>query len=116
MLANPDAIDLPLEQLLDGRVFVLEDSGRIQGFASVLPREDGNAELDALFVEPENWRRGFGRMLVDHSAIRARGEGATALHVVGNPHAEAFYVSCGFECIGTTSTRFGVGLLMRKQL
>jgi len=82
----------------------------------MLPRPDGDTELDALFVEPTIRRRGIGRSLVKHCIRIARLQGWAALHVVGNPHAEAFYVACGFEIIGTTGTRFGPGLLMRKVL
>jgi Acetyltransferase (GNAT) family len=52
LLANPDAIALPLEQIAGGLVFVAERDGAIVGFAAVLPRQDGGAELDGLFVEP----------------------------------------------------------------
>src|SRR5262249_9716098 len=116
LLANPDAIDLPPGQIDAGHVFVLEASGSIKGFASVLPREDGDAELDALFVEPDARRRGFGRALVEHCATTAHGRGAAAIHVVGNPHAESFYTACGFEVVGVAETRFGTGLLMRRGL
>jgi GNAT superfamily N-acetyltransferase len=116
MLANPDAIELPLEQISAGHVFVLEAAGGIKGFAAILPREDGDQELDALFVEPDSWRQGFGRALIDYCATTARGRGAAAIHVVGNPHAERFYRSCGFEAVGTVTTRFGVGLSMRRAL
>lgn len=116
LLANPDAIDLPLEQIDAGRVFVIETAGSIRGFAALLPRADGNAELDALFVEPDTWQRGYGRRLIEHCAATARGVGAKAIHVVGNPHAEGFYVACGFEPLGTEVTRFGTGLLMRRLL
>jgi GNAT superfamily N-acetyltransferase len=116
ILANPDAIDLPAEQLDDGQVYVAEVAGSILGFAALLPREDGNAELDALFVEPDIWRQGLGRKLIEHCTVAARLRGAAAIHVVGNPHAEGFYRACGFELVGTTATRFGVGLLMRRLL
>jgi GNAT superfamily N-acetyltransferase len=116
ILANPDAIDLPANQLDDGQVYVAEVAGSILGFAALLPREDGNVELDALFVEPEIWRQGLGRKLIDHCTVAARLRGAAAIHVVGNPHAEGFYRACGFELVGTTDTRFGVGLLMRRLL
>jgi hypothetical protein len=46
----------------------------------------------------------------------ARQQGSTVLHVIGKPHAAAFYSACGFEQSGTKSTRFGVGLLFRKKL
>ncbi|MDI1236187.1 MAG: GNAT family N-acetyltransferase [Polaromonas sp.] len=116
LLANPDAIELPLAQLEAGGVFVAEVTGSIKGFAAILSREDGDAELDALFVEPRAWRQGVGRALVDHCFSAATASGATSLHVVGNPHAEAFYISCGFRTVGTQQTRFGVGLLMKRGL
>jgi predicted N-acetyltransferase YhbS len=81
-----------------------------------MPREDGNSELDALFVEPRNWKQGIGRILVDHCCLAARASGASALHVIGNPHAEGFYGSCGFETVGTQQMRFGIGLLMKRNL
>jgi hypothetical protein len=46
----------------------------------------------------------------------ARVRAASFLHVIGNPHAEGFYVSCGFRVTGTFDTRFGVGLAMRRPL
>jgi hypothetical protein len=41
---------------------------------------------------------------------------ASFLHVIGNPHAEGFYNSCGFRVTGTVTTQFGIGLAMRKAL
>ena len=49
-----------------------------------------------------------------NTADISRKEGATHLHVVGNPHAKSFYLACRFEVIGATQTRFGPGLLMRR--
>ena len=116
ILANPDAIELPLDRLELGHVFVAEVAGSIVGFAALVFRADGDADLDALFVEPDMWRHGLGRLLIAHCVGIARVAGACALHVVGNPHAEGFYSAVGFEVVGTTQTRFGPGLLMRKPL
>jgi GNAT superfamily N-acetyltransferase len=116
LLANPDAIALPIEQIATGCVFVAERGGVVAGFAAVVSRLDGGAELDALFVEPRLWKHGIGRRLVEHVADVARVRAATFLHVVGNPHAEGFYVTCGFRVTGTVETRFGVGLDMRLPL
>src|SRR6478735_5825686 len=116
LLANPDAIVLPAEHIADGHVFVAHSDGVIVGFAAVLTRSDGNAELDALFVEPTLWKRGVGRLLVDHCADVARARAARLLHVVGNPHAEGFYVACGFRTTGVVETRFGAGLAMQRGL
>ena len=116
LLANPDAIELPAEQIVTGQVYVLEQSGVIVAFASIVPRDDGETELDGLFVEPSVRRRGLGRLVVEHCEEVARSKGSTALHVVGNRHAEQFYLACGFEMIGRTQTRFGLALLLQKTL
>lgn len=116
LLANPQAVVLPLQQIIDALVFVAEREGQIKGFSAILPREDGNTELDGLFVEPDCWRQGIGRALIDHSSISAKKSGAMYLHVVGNPHAEHFYLACGFEAFGATRTQFGIGLLMKRAL
>jgi GNAT superfamily N-acetyltransferase len=116
LLRHPDAIDLPLEQIIAGAVFVLEQNGAVAGFSAIMAREDGDTELDALFVEPGIQRQGVGRRLVEHCAEVARSKGSTTLHVIGNPHAQQFYLACGFHIIGNFDTRFGPGLLMRLPL
>jgi predicted N-acetyltransferase YhbS len=116
LLANPTAIELPLAQIETGGVFVAEELGAILGFAAILPRSDGDSELDALFVEPKAWRQGVGRALIEHCLKAARVSGARAIHVVGNPHAEGFYESCGFEQVGKKQMQLGVGLLMKRVL
>jgi len=116
LLANPDAIVLPVEQIADGHVFVAQRKGVIVGFAAILMRPDGNAELDGLFVEPTLWKHGVGRLLVEHCADVARERASRILHVVGNPHAEGFYSACGFRTTGAIETRFGAGLAMQRGL
>ena len=116
LLAHPDAIELPEEQIVEGRTIVAEVEGRIVGFAVVLPRADGEAELDGLFVEPSAWRSGIGTRLIADAVILAAAAGAEFLHVVANPLAEGFYSSRGFELTGEQSTRFGVAHAMRKAI
>lgn len=116
LLENLDAIDLPLEQIKNGQTLVAEQGDMIVGFAVILPRDDGDEELDGLFVEPDIWGGGIGRALVDACCTRAKGIDASNLHVIGNPHAEGFYVACGFEQYGLHETQFGAGLLMRKAI
>ena len=116
LMEHPDAIESSVDQIRNGGVFVAEVAGSVLGFAAILPRDDGDSELDALFVEPSHWRQGFGRRLIEHCASAAKAKGAKSLHVVGNPHAEKFYVTCGFKTIGTKQMRFGPGLIMRRDL
>lgn len=116
ILAHPEVIEVPPEQIVSGDVFVLESNGIVAGFASVKQRPDGDTDLDGLFVEPEMQRRGLGRLLVDHCCGIARVRGSRYLYVIGNPHAEAFYKACGFDQIGTAQTRFKPAPLLRRRI
>jgi GNAT superfamily N-acetyltransferase len=106
--AHPDAIHLPPAQIANGQVHVAELDGCIAGFAAVV-----GGELDGLFVEPELWRCGIGRMLVDKATHEARNRGL-ALTVTANPHALEFYTKCGFSVESETQTRFGPGLRLSR--
>jgi GNAT superfamily N-acetyltransferase len=86
---HPDAIALPLAFIERGEVTVAEVDGRVAGFA-VVQAHDGFTELDGLFVEPELWRRGVGRALVDWATHAARRNGH-ALVVIATEPARAFY-------------------------
>ena len=110
--AYPDAIELPQEQIDLGQVLVAEIDGAIAGFAVVLP-EEGHAELDGLFVEPELWRKGIGAALVEAATHEARNSGLT-LMVIANPAALGFYEHCGFSLEGEAQTRFGPALRMSR--
>jgi GNAT superfamily N-acetyltransferase len=116
LLANPDAIELPLEQITDGRTIVAENVGELLGFAVVLRRDDGDAELDGLFVDPAQWRHGIGRELLAHAERIATSDGATSLWVTANTRALGFYGACGFVTVGEVATRFRPAPRMRKTI
>ena len=116
LIANPQAIELPIHQIEAGNVFVAEVDCSLKGFAALLPTEDGDWELTGLFVEPAAWRQGIGRALVEHCCFIAKSAGVASLHVVGNPHAEGFYANCDFKMLGTKQMQSGIGLLMKRSL
>jgi GNAT superfamily N-acetyltransferase len=116
LLAHPDAIDLPLEQVAGGRVMVARNGAAILGFAVLLRGTDDAAELDGLFVEPSAWRSGIGRALVEAACARARSEGANLVHVIAGREAVGFYQACGFELQGEAQTRFGPAVTLRRRL
>jgi GNAT superfamily N-acetyltransferase len=116
LLAHPEAVDLPLGHIESGRVIVAETDNTIAGFACLLPCADGACELDGMFVEPDRWRSGVGRRLLDIASDVARREGARAIHVVANQAALAFYHACGFQDRGIAQTRFGPAQTLRKPL
>jgi GNAT superfamily N-acetyltransferase len=113
LLAHPEAIDVPVEQLCAEATCVAELGGVAAGFAVVLRRDDGEAELDGLFVDPHLWRSGVGRVLIVRARELAAALGAGYLHVVANPHADRFYRAVGFIDFGAAETQFGPGRLMR---
>lgn len=114
LLSHPEAIEPPAEQIRQKRVYVAERDGKIVGFAVVLPQNDGSAELEGLFVDPERWRSGIGSRIVRKAERMASGEGFAFRHVVAVPQARGFYSACGFELVGKERTRFGEAFLMRK--
>ncbi len=116
LLAHPDAIELPLEQITTGRTVVAESGGELLGFSVVLRRDDGDAELDGLFVEPGQWRHGIGRALVVEAERIATHDGSAALWVTANTRALDFYGACGFVIVGEVATRFRPAPRMRKAI
>lgn len=110
LLADPGLIELPAHHL--PHTLVAESRGRVIGFAVVLPRRDGDVELDGLFVEPGHWRGGIGRRLVAASRTGRAGK----LHVVASLHALAFYRALGFIDGATVAMRLSNALEMHLPL
>jgi GNAT superfamily N-acetyltransferase len=104
LLARPELVEVPVEHLAPATGVVVEIDGAPVGFATVLPRPDGEAELDGLFVLPERQRLGLGRALVAGAAELGRAMGARVLHVVANEDANAFYRAVGFVQTGMAPT------------
>ena len=108
LLDHPDAIYLPEAQIANGQVIVAEIAGVVAGFAAIV-----GGELDGLFVEPDLWGHGIGRVLVDAATHEARNKGLS-LTVVANPRARLFYERRGFAYEGEEQTRFGPALRMTR--
>jgi len=116
LAANPDAIAVPQAFIDNGWVRVAARAGGPPlGFSVVIPSGGSAHELDGLFVEPAELRRGVGRALVEDAAGRARSAGATRLEVTAGP-AQPFYERLGFTVTGRAQTRFGSAVRMRREL
>ena len=64
-----------VRQLID--VFVALVDGAVVGFCSFLPRQDEGTqekvcEISAIYVHPDHWRRGIGRLLCEKVLDEAR--------------------------------------------
>jgi ribosomal protein S18 acetylase RimI-like enzyme len=98
---------------MQGQVFVAEDGGRIVGFCDLIPSRDKDADPDAvaeiaaIYVLPEHWRKGVGRSLCRSALAEAgrRGYHALTLWVLAsNGAAQHFYEGMGFSLDGATKT------------
>ncbi|MDP8942805.1 MAG: GNAT family N-acetyltransferase [Actinomycetota bacterium] len=96
----------------DGPSFTLvaDLAGRVAGFCSVAtPSRDvdaaeGTAEVAAIYVEPQLWRRGVGSALLAAAVDDLHREGwrdATLWVFAENTDARTFYARFGFELDGS---------------
>jgi GNAT superfamily N-acetyltransferase len=116
LMAHPELIDVPADQIAAGQVIVAGEDVPV-GFAAMLPRHDGNVELDGLFVEPSKFRHGTGRALVDAAGRAAKVRGAKSIHVIANRNVLGFYLAVGFRTVGEIATPLGpTASLMIKTL
>ncbi|GAA4608385.1 GNAT superfamily N-acetyltransferase [Actinoplanes octamycinicus] len=116
LLARPEFLVFAGDGVADGRTLVAVLDGKVVGFATVAPGEDDGPELEDLFVDPDQRRRGIARLLVERLAGTARETGHRRMWVTGNSHALAFYHAAGFVEVARTRTALGTGLRMSLDL
>jgi GNAT superfamily N-acetyltransferase len=120
LLAHAEFLHLAGEGLAEGRTRVavagLEGVETILGFATVTVGDVGEPELDDLFVDPQWYRRGVARRLIDDAAQTVRKTGRQRLWVTGNPHASAFYAAVGFVGSKPVATELGPGLRLHLDI
>jgi N-acetylglutamate synthase-like GNAT family acetyltransferase len=115
LLDNPEVIDVDPEMIACNQIFVAEQGERVVGFATIVPREGNDAELEGIFVEPSEWRKGIGKALLRQIEREAQAWRANRLHVVASPNVEGFYMAAGFTRTGEQKMPFGPnGLVMVK--
>lgn len=109
---------------------VVEDAGRVVGFCGVGPPlfdepDPAVGWLYTLYLQPDRWGRGLGRLLHDAAVERLEALGCTAatLWVLdGNERAIGFYRGAGWAADGAIRTDIGPGgvelreLRMRRRL
>lgn len=99
------------------RTILLEDGGAIRGFATTMPSRDpdtaNHGELCALYLDPNDWGRGYGRALM--AEVRRHftscGFPAAILWLLeGNVRADRFYRADGWQPDGArrSETMWGI--------
>lgn len=106
LLAHPEYLILGPEGLAEGRTHVAEEDGSLVGFATWIEIA-GTLELEDLFVDPGNMRRGIAAALINRIVDVLRARGVERLEVTANPHALGFYRAVGFIDCGVAETEFG---------
>ena len=83
----------------DGRCWVWEKAGIVQGFAALDAKA---ASVWALFVAPDSEGSGIGRFLLDRLVAEARRRGlpALTLETAAGTRAERFYLRAGWRLAG----------------
>ena len=85
------------------------ESGRIIGYYSLAPKEDGTCELGNLCVLPEYRRSGYGELLLNDAREKARAAGRKAITigiVEENTALGQWYEKAGFIHTGTEKFDF----------
>lgn len=98
------------------KVLVPED---LSGFAGVGPSREAEreGELYAIYVAPEQWGTGRGRLLMEHALEELRAQGfaeATLWVLEDNPRARRFYEAAGWRLDGATKDDTFLGIPVRE--
>jgi N-acetylglutamate synthase-like GNAT family acetyltransferase len=80
-------------------VFAAIIDGEIAGCCALV-LTDSLAEIEHMWIRPEQMGSGVGRALFEHARARAVERGANALELSADPYAEGFYVRMGAKRIG----------------
>ncbi|MGW3495519.1 GNAT family N-acetyltransferase [Streptomyces sp. NPDC001020] len=95
---------LPLDELAHyqkaGLAWVAVDSADVPVAYLIAERVDGNLHIEQVSVHPDSARRGIGRSLLEHAAVRAVTDGLPALTLTtftDVPWNAPYYARCGFQ-------------------
>jgi len=107
LLEAPEHLEVDPELIDAGRVVLAESGGVTVGFASHSIQCGNSAELEGLFVHPDYWRRGIGRLLLGAVEQHLAARHIRTMRVVAAAGAVSFYESAGFSIIGEERTSLG---------
>ena len=80
-------------------VFAATIHGEIVGCCALVVT-DSLAEIEHMWIRPEQMGSGVGRALFKHARARAIDRGANVLELSADPYAEGFYARMGAKRIG----------------
>jgi len=103
------------------RTIVAEEAGVIRGFATTMPARDpdtpSHGELCALYVDPDDWGRGYGLALIKEARRHLSSSGfsvAVLWLLEGNARADRFYRADGWLHDGTRRSEKMWGIMVNE--
>jgi len=94
------------EFIVTHEVFAATIDGDIVGCCALV-LTDSLAEIEHMWIRPEQMGSGLGRALFEHARARAVERGANALELSADPYAEGFYARMGAKRIGEIPADMG---------
>jgi len=80
-------------------VFAAIINGAVAGCCALV-MTDSLAEIEHMWIKPQQMGSGVGRALFEHVRVRAVERGAKAIELSADPYAEGFYARMGAKRIG----------------
>ena len=90
------------EFITSHEVFAATINGEIVGCCALV-LTDSLAEIEHMWIRPEQMGSGVGRALFEHARARAVERGANVLELSADPNAEGFYARMGAQRIAEIS-------------
>jgi N-acetylglutamate synthase-like GNAT family acetyltransferase len=94
------------EFIATNEVFAATINGEIVGCCALV-LTDSLAEIEHMWIRPEQMGSGVGRALFEHARARAVERGANALELSADPYAEGFYARMGAKRIAEIPADMG---------
>lgn len=95
--------------------------GVIRGFATTMPSQDrggaAKGELAGLYVDPEQWGRGIGTLLLTEVLAHLAAQGCSSAELwvlAGNTRAQHFYERHGWQVDGVTRNQEIWGIAVQE--
>lgn len=108
---TPEMAAPPAERISPENSLVCEENGTVCGLVNFGPSRDpdtaGMAEIRSIYVLPDSWRRGTGRMLFEGAVEKLRCAGYKKLFLwvlADNSRARSFYERMGMKKAGKRMT------------
>lgn len=108
----PRAAPIDSARIAQGHVLIAEAAGAILGFAMWSSCGEDVAEIETVAVEPEHWRQGNGRRLIEAVAASA---GETRLRATSGPGETEFFLRCGFRKLARVQTPSGTAFRLEQR-